>query len=103
MNTDDPNLVAVVARAVDECRKIGYNPTRFQVMLKQHGAVGALSRLLDSPEVSEGFKKLFEMGRLDLSAEAIALRPEFQRHFTSEQLDRARKRLAGAVYARAEP
>lgn len=100
--TDDPTLSAFVEKTIEECRKIGYNPTRFRVMLKQHGAVGALCILLDAKDPSDGYGTLLMKGHLDLTAEAIALRPEYQRHFTKAQRDRARERLAGTPYALAD-
>lgn len=102
MDTDDPRLMAFVEQTVEVCKQIDYNPTRFQVMLKQHGAVGALRILLDAKDPSDGFGTLLMKGRLDLTAEAIALRPEYQRHFTKAQRDRARHRLAGTPYALAD-
>ncbi len=102
MHTDDPGLRAFVDQTIEECKKVDYNPTRFQVMLKQHGAVGALRILLDAKDPSDGFGTLLMKGRLDLTAEAITLRPEWQRHFTKAQRDRARERLAGTVYALAD-
>lgn len=102
MQNDDPGLMSFVMHAVEECKGVGYNPSRFQVMLKQHGAVGALRILLDAENPSDGFGTLFLKGRPDLTAEAIALRPEWQRHFTKAQRDRARERLAGTPYAVAD-
>jgi hypothetical protein len=71
-------------------------------MLKQHGAISSLRMLLDSEVPSDGFGTLLLKKRLDLSAEAIALRPEWQRYFSREQRDRARERLAGTPFAIAE-
>ncbi|QYK47730.1 MAG: hypothetical protein KF838_13170 [Phycisphaeraceae bacterium] len=102
METDDPGLRSFTERAIEECKRIGYNPTRFQVMLKQHGAIGAFRTLLDANDPSDGFGTLLMKGRLDLSVESIALRPEWQRHFTKTQRDRARERLAGTPYALAD-
>ena len=102
MDIDDPRLLALVEQTIEECKRIDYNPTRFQVMLKQHGAVGALRILLEAKDPSDGFGTLLMKGRLDLTAEAIALRPECQRHFTKSQRDRARERLAGTTYPLAD-
>lgn len=94
--------MSFVEGTIEECKTIRYNPTRFKVMLKRHGAVGALSILLDAKEPSEGFKTLLEKRRLDLTAEAIALLPRWQHHFTKEQRDRARARLEGTPHALAD-
>lgn len=97
MTTDDAALSAHLAWAIEECRKVDDNPTRFRNMISQHGSVETLRRLLEAKEVSDGFGTLIMKGRLDLSAEAIALLPQFQHHFTTEH--RARERLKGTPYA----
>ncbi len=38
-------------------------------MISQHGALGATRKLLAAPAVSDGFVKLWENDRLDLTAE----------------------------------
>lgn len=102
MNVDDPELMYYVGQAILQCKAIGYNPTRFQMMLKRHGAVETLRVLLDSKDPSEGFGTLLMKRRTDLTAEAIALRPEWQHHFTKEQRDRARERLGESPHAIAD-
>lgn len=88
MDTDDPRLMASMEQVIEECKTIKYNPARLQIMLKRRGAVGALRILLDAAEPSDGFGTLLMKGRMDLTAEAIALRPEWQRYFTKPQRDR---------------
>jgi len=84
---------------IEQCKTIGYNPTRLQNMLKRHGTIGTLRTLLDSIVPSDGFGTLLMKGRLDLTVESIALRPQWQQHFTKLQRDRARDRLKGTVHA----
>lgn len=50
-------------------REIGYDPTRWRQMLGTHGPVEAARRLLRGPDVSDGFTKLWEHGRLDFTVE----------------------------------
>ena len=70
------------------------NPTLMIQMIAELGPLDASRRLLDKGEVSEGFTRLWELRRLDLTVEAIALRPELSPLFTAEQLATARERLA---------
>lgn len=83
--------------AVSECRKFGYSPTRFVAMLNTRTSFEVARSLLGSA-VSEGFTTLWEKNRLDLSVEAIVLKPEWKAHFTEEELRIARHRLAEVRY-----
>lgn|GEM_PF-2048336 len=86
-------LDAAIAEAVQECRRIGYNPAYFVEMLHRHGGIETARRLITTRAASDGFTKLWELGRLDLSVEAVALRPELAPLFTRDELDAARRRL----------
>jgi hypothetical protein len=50
------------------------------------------------PKVHEGFTKLWELGRLDLTVEAIILRNPFNQLFSREVLNTARERLGQLGY-----
>ena len=101
----DPTAVAqefdtAVLTSIDTCvRELRYNPRYFRVMVSQYGTVGATRRLLQSPAVGDGFVKLWELDRLDLTLEAIALDPRFADLFTADELDAARRRLTDFGYA----
>lgn len=77
----------------DAAAELGYRPTFFLRMVQQCGGLEAARHLLDTPAPSEGFTRLWELGRLDLSVEAVALREEFCGLFTERQLEVARRRL----------
>jgi hypothetical protein len=81
---------AVYHRAKDEA---GYNATYFLGMLAEHGGLETARRLLAATKISDGFAALWERKRLDLTVEALALKPEFQDLFTAEELETARHRL----------
>jgi hypothetical protein len=89
-------MVGVYRRAKDEC---GYNATRFLRMVTELGGLGAAKRLLAAKELSEGFVKLWELGRLDISMEALVLEPKWQELFTEEELMSARQRLEDCRYS----
>jgi hypothetical protein len=55
-------------------------------------------KLLWKTGTSEGFERLKKEGRLDLSMEAVMLRPEFGELFLREELERASGRLAAHGY-----
>jgi hypothetical protein len=64
-------------------KEIGYNPTRFNQMVAEHGGPEAVRLLLKGRDASDGFTTLWEAGRLEMSCEAIALKlmPWYQELF----------------------
>jgi hypothetical protein len=83
-----------VVAAAQQCRDdFGYNPTYWLRMIQEHGSVDAAKRLLRGPRASDGFTRLWEEGRLDLSVEFFVLMPEFSLLFSEEEQTEARRRL----------
>jgi hypothetical protein len=74
-------------------KEIGYNPTRFNQMVAEHGGPDAVHLLLKGRDASDGFTTLWEHDRLDMSCEAIALLPWYTELFTVDELSVARHRL----------
>ena len=100
----EDEFLAAVLRTVEECRRLNCNPTAFMAMIHDHGALGAVKRLLRPPvEVpSDGFTRLWEMKRLDLAMEYIvAFNERFAPLFTEEERRIAQERLA--VYGKTGP
>ncbi len=76
-----------MARAKKEC---GYNPTYFNRMLSEHGGLETAKILINKEILSgptEGFTRLFMLGRLDLTVEASVCDPNYSSLFTREQID----------------
>jgi len=71
----------------------GYNPTIFITMVNKHGAIEAVKRLINSTKPSSGYTKLWELGALNLSMEAIILEENWVSLFTDEERAKAKKRL----------
>lgn len=76
---------------------IGYRPTTFRRMLADHGGIETARRLIRGAATS-GFETLWEKQRLDLSVEALILKPAWRALFYPEELARARKRLRDVGY-----
>lgn len=74
-------------------REIGYNATRFLVMVKELGGVGAAHQLLAGERIHDGFAELLLAGRPDLTVEALVLKPGFQTLFSENERQTARERL----------
>ena len=73
--------------------KYGYRATRFLRMVRKQGGVLAAKQLLSAPGHPEGLTKLWELGGLKISMEALVLEPRWAPLFTEEELRTARKRL----------
>jgi hypothetical protein len=79
-------------------KEANYTAGYFLTMLSSYGGLGTAHRLLASSEVSSGFTALFERGRLDLTMEALVVKPEFAGLFTEDQVEIARERLRQLGY-----
>jgi len=79
-------------------QEAGYNATRFLGMVMDNGGYETAQVLLHSSTVSEGYTALWERGRLDLTVEAIVLKPEWGDLFSTRELEIARRRLGEYGY-----
>ncbi|BAD40294.1 conserved domain protein [Symbiobacterium thermophilum IAM 14863] len=93
-------MVSICERATREC---GYNPRDLRRMIFDHGGLGAARLLLRTDRVSDGFVRLWELKRLDLTVEAHVLLPRFAALFTEEEHRIARRRLQDYGYPVPEP
>jgi len=83
-------MIGIYERAKEEC---GYNATRFLGMLSEKGGLRTAQILLATSQPSDGYVALWECNRLDLTVEALVLKPEFASLFTEEEKQVARNRL----------
>ncbi len=70
-----------------------YTWKRYKQMVRTYGAVGTVKRQVVKAGVSPGFRTLHKADRLDLTMEALVLRPDFAPLFSPEEQAAARKRL----------
>jgi hypothetical protein len=79
--------------------EVKYIATRYLHMLDAHGGFETARILINSPTVSEGYSKLWELGRLDLTVEALIWdNPEYHILFSDIELQKVRKRLIEYKY-----
>jgi hypothetical protein len=76
----------------------GYWASYFLRGVRNHGGPDYARQLLRKPGTTPGFERLREEGRLDLTVEALVLRPEYATLFTDEERRIAAHRLAEAGY-----
>ncbi|MEY9213471.1 DUF262 domain-containing protein [Thermobifida halotolerans] len=95
----DPEILAAFDEALNSVcdrtwAETGYRPTYFRKMLNERGALATAKLLLSKPTISDGFVRLWELGRLDLTAEAVVLsNPAYAKLFTPDELEAARARV----------
>lgn len=81
----------IYVRALNEA---GYNARLFLQMLDRRGGLGTARALINAGQVSEGYTRLYELGRLDLTVEAqVVDDPRWHHLFTADELARAKRRL----------
>ena len=84
--------------AVAKAEKLKYRPTAFKRMLDEHGGFETVNRVLASGKPSDGFTKLWELGHLELTCEAIIVETKWRRHFDANLLAKAEKLLGEMRY-----
>ena len=82
-----------MVRIYREATKFGYYPNYFLRMVIDQGGISAAKQLLNSSTTSEGFARLWEERRLDLSVEGLVLQEPWSALFTEGELTEARHRL----------
>lgn len=76
-------------------RDLNWSPSGWQQLIRVYGGIGAAKRLLAQP-ISPGLTRLFMAERLDLSVEALVVRPRYAELFTDGEIATARRRLGKA-------
>jgi hypothetical protein len=95
-NAFDEAMFEIYRRAKSEA---GYTASVFFNMVMKQGGLATAKFLVNSKDVSVGYSRLYERGRLDLTVEATILENEkWHSLFTSEELERAAKRLQSYGY-----
>jgi hypothetical protein len=66
--------------------------------VRNHGGLEYARQLLRKEGTTDGFQRLTDEGRLDLTVEALVLKPEYAQLFSDEERRVAAHRLAQAGY-----
>lgn len=83
-------MIGIYKTARNECN---YNDTRFLQLVSSIGGLAAAKQLIAKPGGTDGFARLYECGRLDLSVEAHVLLEQYALLFTEEEKVLCRDRL----------
>ena len=74
--------------------KEGYTPSYFLRIVDEQGGIDAARVLINRKKPTDGFRKLWELGRLDLSAEALVKNnPRYHGLFSQQTIQNATRRL----------
>lgn len=92
----DAAMMNIYVRAL---READYPAHRYHQMLCEHGGLETAKRLVNAPNVSEGYTALWERKRLDLTVEALIQEKKWRELFSEEELKKAQKRLKDYGYA----
>lgn len=83
---------------VAEYEALGYRPTAFKKMLSSQGGEETVRQLLSKDRLTEGFSRLWELNRLDLSVEALIVESPWRPFFDNALLLKAEKLLKQSNY-----
>lgn len=91
----DDAMMDIYVRAKKEAK---YTASRYLEMLHEHRGLETARMLINATEPSAGFTSLWEAKRLDLTVEALVIRPEWSELFEPDEIERARERLKQYKY-----
>jgi hypothetical protein len=87
----DAAMFDIYRRAKSEA---GYNASIFLQMLYDRGGLATAKYLINSIKPSDGYTNLHQLGRLDLTVEAVVVENDkWHRLFTEDELAKANRRL----------
>ena len=83
----------------DRFAEFGFRPVLLRRCVTLKGGVAAARELVFNPGTT-GLERLFDVGKPELSMEALMLRPEYQGLFSDLELKEATRRLTNAAPSR---
>jgi hypothetical protein len=98
MMTLESELTSILRGTYESALARNYIAVYFIQMLDKYGGVETAKQLLAKMEPQTGLDKLWKLGMLQDSMEAVVLQERFRSLFTAEELAVAYKRLADRDY-----
>lgn len=68
-------------------KECGYTPTRFLQTIEKFGGVKTAKEILRKGRLSDGFDKLQEAGRIELTMEALVCKSKYGELFTDDEVN----------------
>lgn len=91
-------FTAELLRLIAEAEALGCRMGRLKKDAGQYGGVETAREYLRRNRLSDDFDRLAELGRLDLSMEALTVRGKFGTLFTDDEVNLCFERLCAAGY-----
>lgn len=98
-NEEDAAFTEFLLQKAAEAEGMGYRPALFKQMLAAQGGEATVRQLLSKGKPSDGFTRLWELRRLDLTVEALVVETQWRRFFDPILLQQAERLLTQAKYA----
>lgn len=90
----EKKLYYTLQSAMEELKKLKYNPRYFLEMLNEHGAIKTCKILINQNKITTGLNRICMLNRLDLSMEAIIYdNKEFHSLFNQDELKTIENKL----------
>lgn len=96
--TEDIAFTEFLSQKTAEAEALGYRPTLFKQMLSAQGGAATVRQLLVKGKPSDGFRRLWELGRLDLTVEALIVETKWRDFFDPILVQRAERLLTQSRY-----
>ncbi len=96
-NEDSAFTAFLLAKAA-EAEALGYRPTLFKQMVGAQGGYVTVRQLLSKGKPSEGFTRLWELKRLDLTVEALVVETKWRSLFDPILVQQAERLLKQVAY-----
>lgn len=97
-SSEDQSFTAFLRQKALEAQELGYQPNQFLGMLGSEGGYRTVLKLLSKRTPSEGFTRLWELKRLDLTVEALVVESRWRSRFDDQLLMKAEKLLSDVGY-----
>lgn len=96
--SEDLAFAEFLLQKAAEAEALGYRPTQFKQMLSAQGGSATVRQLLAKGKPSDGFTRLWELGRLDLTVEALVVETKWRLLFDSILVQQAERLLKQSGY-----
>jgi 5-methylcytosine-specific restriction protein A len=94
----DEAFTEFLRQKANEAEALGYRPNQFKQMLNAQGGEATVRQLLSKGKPTEGFTRLWELGRLDLTVEALAVESYWRPFIDDALLQQAERLLRQSKY-----
>ena len=96
--SEDTSFTNFLMQKASEAEAIGYRPTQFKNMLGAQGGSATVRKLLVKGKPSQGFTRLWQLGRLDLTVEALIVETKWRLLINPILVQQAERMLAKSGY-----